>query len=137
VARSSQAPCQLPDSEPKQIKGQGDLRTTMKMSTNKMVHGFSVLEPLQQCRKTVGLVIQMEHNLMNHQQGISTGFGKNTWLSHSILEQGQDLRFRPISPEIVCSLTSMRLSRVQMGSHPTRLSLLIKADICKSQIQTK
>jgi hypothetical protein len=38
-------------------KQQGDLRSTVKMSTNEAVYSLPVLESLQQSRKIVGLVV--------------------------------------------------------------------------------
>jgi hypothetical protein len=55
-------------------KRQGDLRSAMKMSTNKAVYSLPILELLQQSRKTVGLVVQREHNLVNHCQSRVTCF---------------------------------------------------------------
>jgi hypothetical protein len=49
-------------------KGQSNLSISVEMASNKVVNSFPVLESLQQGRKTIGLVVQGKHHLVNHRQ---------------------------------------------------------------------
>jgi hypothetical protein len=102
---------------------------------NEVIHSFSIFKPLQQRGKATGLIVQGEHDLVNHRQSRSTKFGKYSCLSHPVLKQRQDVRLRPISPERLCTNARMRLSCVEMGCHTAIFGLLIKANVCTKQYE--
>jgi hypothetical protein len=102
---------------------------TVKVLMNKTICGFSVLDSFQQRGKAVRLIVQWKPDLVNRHQGRSTRFGKYSCLSHSVLEQSQDVRLGSISPEGICSSTRVRLSRIQLACDLTTFGLLIKANV--------
>jgi hypothetical protein len=66
---------------------------------------------------------------VNRRQGRSTRFGMYSCLSHSVLEQSQDVCLGSISLEGICSSTRVHLSRIQLGYDSMTFGLLIKANV--------
>jgi hypothetical protein len=97
---------------------------------DKAVDGFPILESPQQSRKTVELVIQRKHHLMNNCKSRTTCLSQRSSLGNSILEHSQLLSLRAISPKIIYDRIGMHLGRMQMRINPTNLSFVVKARIC-------
>jgi hypothetical protein len=101
--------------------------------TDEVVDGFPILESAQQSRKTIGLVVQREHYMMNDHKSCTACLSQRPGLGNPILEYGQLLRFRTISPEIVCHRIGVCLGRTKMRVHMKSLSFVVKARICIRQ----
>jgi hypothetical protein len=93
------------------------------------VDGFHILELAQQGRKAVGLVIQRKHCLMNDRKSRTACLSQHPGLGNPILEHGQLLSFRAISPEIIYDRIGMCLGHTKMRVHAMSLSFIIKARI--------
>jgi hypothetical protein len=65
---------------------------------DKAVDGFPILKSSQQGRKADGLVIQRKHCLTNDHKSRMACLCQRTGLGNPILEHGQLLSFRAISP---------------------------------------
>jgi hypothetical protein len=74
-------------------KGYGNHSPASKVFTDEAVDGFSILESAQQSRKTIGLVVQREHCLMNDHKSYTACLSQCPSLGNSILEYGQLLSF--------------------------------------------
>jgi hypothetical protein len=101
--------------------------------TDEAVDGFPILESAQQSRKVVGLVIQKKHCLMNSRKSGTACLSQCPGLGDPVLEYGQLLIFRVISPEVICDRIGVRLGRTKMRVHATSLSFAVKARICIQQ----
>jgi hypothetical protein len=93
-------------------KRQHNLRTAMEVLANKSICGLPILEPFQQGRKAIRLIVQQKHNLLNHHQGRSTRFSKYSRLSYLVLKQSRHVRLGLIVLDGICSSTRMYLSRI-------------------------
>jgi hypothetical protein len=89
----------------------------MEMTSNKAVYGLTILEPPQQSRKAIRLIVQWEHHFMNNRQSRAACFGKHSSLRDTILEQRQYFRLRSIGPKILHYRVRVCLSGIQMSIH--------------------
>jgi hypothetical protein len=70
---------------------------------------------------------------MNDRKSYTACLSQRPGLGNPILEYGQLLSFRPISPEIVRDQISVCLGYAKMHVHMSSLSFVIKAHICIQQ----
>jgi hypothetical protein len=101
--------------------------------TDEAVDGFPILESAQQSRKAVGLVVQRTHCLMNSRKSYTACLSQRSSLGDPVLEYGQLLSFRAISPEIICDRIGVHLGHMKMRVHAMSLSFAVKARICIQQ----
>jgi hypothetical protein len=100
-----------------------------KVFTDELVDGFSILELTQQSRKAVGLVAQRKHCLVNDRKSGAAHLSQCPGLGDPILEYGQLLSFRAISPEVIGDRISVHLGRTKMHVHATSFSFTVNASI--------
>jgi hypothetical protein len=101
--------------------------------TDEAVDGLPILESAKQSRKTVGLVVQREHCLMHDRKSCTACLSQRPGPGNPILEYGQLLSFRQISPEIVRDRIGVCLGCTKMRVHTMSLSFIVKARICIQQ----
>jgi hypothetical protein len=111
-------------------EGKGNQSPASKVFTEEAVDGFSILESAQQSRKATRLIVQREHCLVNNLKSGAACLSQHPGLGDPILEYGQLLSFRAISPEIIGDRIGMRLGYTKMRVHATSLSFAVKTRIC-------
>jgi hypothetical protein len=82
-------------------EGKGHQSPASKVFTDEAIDGFSILESTQQSRKAIGLIVQRKNCLVNDRKSSAARLSQCPGLGDQILEYGQLLSFRAISPEIV------------------------------------
>jgi hypothetical protein len=112
---------------------EGNQSPASKVFMDKAVDGFSILESAQQSRKAVGLIVQREHCMVNDCKSGAACLSQRPGLGDPILEYGQLLSFRAISPEIIGDRIGVHLGCTKMCVHATSLSFAVKARICIQQ----
>jgi hypothetical protein len=101
------------------------------MLPDKGIHSIPILESIEQCRQTFGLIVQREHHLVHQREGASARLRQHSSLSNPILKKCQFHRFRPISPEIVSNRIGMCLGSNKMRIHAPGFGCTIEAHICE------
>jgi hypothetical protein len=114
-----------------------DHSSTAQMLLDKGIHSVSILESIEQCRQTFGLVVQREHHLVNQREGASARLSQHSILSNPILKKFQLHRFRPIRPEVVSNRVGMCLGSNKMRIHVLGFGSTIEAHICEKRQKIK
>jgi hypothetical protein len=74
-------------------EGEGHQIPASKVLTDEAVDGFSIFESTQQSRKSIGLIVQREHCLVNNRKSGAARLSQRPRLGDPILEYGQLLSF--------------------------------------------
>jgi hypothetical protein len=114
-------------------EGKGHQSSASKVFTDEAVDDFSILESTQESRKAVGLIVQRKHCLVNDRKSGAARLSQCPGLGDPILEYGQLLSFRAISPKIIGDRIGVRLGCTKTYVHATSLSFSVKAHVSIQQ----
>jgi hypothetical protein len=114
-------------------EGKGNHGSTAQMLLDKGVHSISVLESVEQCRQSFGLVVQREHRLVHQSKGASARLSQHSSLGDPVLKKCQLHRLRPICPEVVSNRIGVRLGSKKVRIHTSGFSCTVEAHICRKR----